>query len=402
MIYGDELGAGGISTKTIPPQGLNLTLKGGNGKIDCTFTGIASQWLYLGQYYRLIAKPGSAPTSPMDGVQVKDVQVGAIGDAVISASITGLTNGVQYYVRLYVRGDNGWQTSVDAVGTATPLAGILAGDMSVGTLIVDPESKYYDAPIVWKIADIDHHLLDAGYPVDAVTLITDKIITLKCFDAKEPSNGNSNRRSYGNNRYIYSNIRQWLNSAASAGSWYSAQHGTDTPPTNANVWDNKNEYDQEAGFLAGFSENMCTALLSTAHTVGKASVDGGGTETCADKIFLASCTEVGLTGDHVCGSKLALFSDDASRLAYPDAECVSKSEYQASNFNAGAVWQWWLADPRSSDSYGVRGVTRSGASDLVSAASGDRGVRPLCCISKNTLLSPNQNADGTYNIISFA
>ena len=144
MIYGEELGAGGISTKTLPPQGLNLTLKGGNGKIDCTFTGIASQWLYLGQYYRLIAKPGSAPTSPMDGVQIKDVQVGAIGDAVISASIEGLTNGVQYYVRLYVRGENGWQTSVDAVGTATPVAGIAlstiaASDETTEQIIMLPE-----------------------------------------------------------------------------------------------------------------------------------------------------------------------------------------------------------------------------------------------------------------------
>ena len=144
MIYGEELGAGGISTKTIPPQGLNLTLKGGNGKIDCTFTGITSEWLYLGQYYRLIAKPGSAPTSPMDGVQVKDVQVGAIGDAVISASIEGLTNGVQYYVRLYVRGENGWQTSVDAVGTATPVAGIAlstiaASDAATEQIIMLPE-----------------------------------------------------------------------------------------------------------------------------------------------------------------------------------------------------------------------------------------------------------------------
>lgn len=139
MIYGEELGAGGISTKTIPPQGLNLTLKGGNGKIDCTFTGIASQWLYLGQYYRLIAKPGSAPTSPMDGVQVVDVQVGAIGDAVISSSIEGLTNGVQYYVRLYVRGDNGWQTSVDAVGTATPQAFVIYG-VRIDQGNSDPES----------------------------------------------------------------------------------------------------------------------------------------------------------------------------------------------------------------------------------------------------------------------
>ncbi|WP_066454618.1 DUF6273 domain-containing protein [Anaerotruncus rubiinfantis] len=144
MIYGEELGGGGISTKTIPPQGLNLTLKGGNGKIDCTFTGITSQWLYLGQYYRLIAKPGSAPTSPMDGVQVVDVQVGAIGDAVISASITGLTNGVQYFVRLYVRSENGWQTSVDAVGTATPVAGIAlstiaASDAATEQILMLPE-----------------------------------------------------------------------------------------------------------------------------------------------------------------------------------------------------------------------------------------------------------------------
>ena len=118
--------SGGVSTKTIPPQGLNLTLKGGNGKIDCTFTGIVSEWLYLGQYYRLIAKPGGAPTSPTDGVAV-DVVVGSVGSATISASITGLINGVQYYVRLYVRGENGWQTSVDAVGTATPQAFVVYG-----------------------------------------------------------------------------------------------------------------------------------------------------------------------------------------------------------------------------------------------------------------------------------
>lgn len=68
-------------------------------------------------------------------------------------------------------------------------------------------------------------------------------------------------------------------------------------PTNANVWSNYNEYDAEAGFLAGFSANFIAALLTTTHTVGKATVDGGGTESCADKIFLATCTEVGLSGD---------------------------------------------------------------------------------------------------------
>ena len=40
------------------------------------------------------------------------------------------------------------------------------------------------------------------------------------------------------------------------------------------------------------------------------------------KIFLATCTEVGLSGDVTAGSKLAIFSNDASRQAKPTAEAV--------------------------------------------------------------------------------
>lgn len=66
-------------------------------------------------------------------------------------------------------------------------------------------------PIIWQVADKNH----AGYPANSVILVTVQIIKMLCFDATEPSN--SDRRSYGNNRYIYSNLRQWLNSAAGAG-----------------------------------------------------------------------------------------------------------------------------------------------------------------------------------------
>ncbi len=48
-------------------------------------------------------------------------------------------------------------------------------------------------------ADKNH----AGYPSNSVTLVTNQIIKMLCFDATEPSNGNSDRRNYGNNRYIY-------------------------------------------------------------------------------------------------------------------------------------------------------------------------------------------------------
>ena len=145
--------------------------------------------------------------------------------------------------------------------------------------------------------------------------MTNQIIKLLCFDAKESANGNSDRRNYGNNRYIYSNLRQWLNSDAAAGQWYTAQHSADAPPSSGNVWDGYNPYNTIAGFLNGFTANERAALLATTITVGKSSTDGGGTETCVDKVFPLSCTEVNLSGDHVCGSKLAIFSDNSSRIA---------------------------------------------------------------------------------------
>ena len=267
--------------------------------------------------------------------------------------------------------------------------------LAAGALVKDTGTLYNGKAIVWKIADKNH----AGYPANSVTLITERIISLKCFDAKESGNSDSNRKSYGNNRWIYANIRQWLNSQAAAGQWYSARHGQDAPPSNANVWDNYNEYQQEAGFLAGFSANFLAALLTTTRTVGKAQVDGGGTESCTDKIFLATCTEVGLSGDVTAGSKLAIFSNDASRQAKPTAEAVSKSEYTNSSLNANSPWYWWLADAYASHSYNVRSVYSSGALNWTDAYYGRRGVRPLCNIKSDILVSDNPDSDGAYTII---
>lgn len=128
-------------------------------------------------------------------------------------------------------------------------------------------------------------------------LVTESIITLKAFDAKEASNSNSDRKNYGNNRYSVSNIDQWLNSAAS--SWYSARHSADAAPTNANVWSNYNEYDTEAGFLANFEADFRAAILDTVIRVAKNTVtDGGGYEDITRKVYLLSNTEVGLANEN--------------------------------------------------------------------------------------------------------
>ena len=158
--------------------------------------------------------------------------------------------------------------------------------LAVGAKIEVPVLPAYQsrfgAKIVFKIADKNH----AGYPSNSVTLITEKIIQLMCSDAKEASNSNSDRKSYGNNRHIHSNLLQWLNSNATAGNWYSAKHSADAPPTNANVYQNYNEYDAWAGFLAMLDTKFVAELMNTTLTVVKSSTDGGSYETLPQKCFL--------------------------------------------------------------------------------------------------------------------
>ena len=106
-----------------------------------------------------------------------------------------------------------------------------------------------------------------------------------------------------------------------------------------------------------------------------------------------------MSGDVTAGSKLALFSNDSSRLAYPTAEAVSKSEYTNSSLNASSPWWWWLADAYASSSCNVRGVYSSGAMDWYVAYSGNYGVRPLCNLSSGILVSDSPDSDGAYTII---
>lgn len=274
--------------------------------------------------------------------------------------------------------------------------------LAVGAKIEVPVLSAYQsrfgAKLVFKIADKNH----SGYPANSVTLITEKIIQLMAFDAKEPNNSNSDRKSYGNNRYLHSNLLQWLNSNAAAGAWYSAKHSADAPPTNANVWDNYNEYDAWAGFLAMLEPKFVAELLDTTQTVAKNTVtDGGSYETVTSKMFLASTTEVGLANENSIaeGSLLALFSNDASRVAYPTSQCVSNSEYTNTNFATSKGWYWWLRTPDSSNARDVRCVSTGGTLYYGSAYYGSGGVRPLCNLSSSILVSDTTNANGNYEII---
>lgn len=276
------------------------------------------------------------------------------------------------------------------------------GSLSVGVKIEVPVLSAYQSrfgsKIVFKIADKNH----SGYPSNSVTLITEKIIQNMASDAKEPSNSNSDRKNYGSNRHIYSNLLQWLNSNAAAGAWYSAKHSADQAPTTKNTHVTYNPYTSWAGFLAMLDPKFVAELMETTLTVVKSSTDGGSYETFKAKMFLASTTEVGLANENNIaeGSLLALFSNDASRVAYPTAQCVNNADgYTNSGFATSKGWYWWLRTPYSSYANYVRNVNSGGSLNGNNADNGDCGVRPLCNLKSSILVSDSPNSDGNYTVI---
>lgn len=250
-------------------------------------------------------------------------------------------------------------------------------------------------PITWVIADKNH----AGYPSGAITLLTEGIIDLRAFDAKEPNSSDSNRKSYGNNKYSQSNMVFWLNSRAES-DWYKSQNSSDAAPTNEATGNYGTGYDDRPGFLHYFSDEEYGYILSTIQTVVRNTVvDGGGSEVVRGKVFLLSETEVGL-GDEVSGtpegSKLALFTNDASRITKLTAQAYKNTLSTSKPSTQDAPWHWWLRTPNASYSCGVRAVNSSGALTDFSAYYGNYGVRPALNLTPDISVSDTTDSEGCY------
>jgi len=269
----------------------------------------------------------------------------------------------------------------------------LLSALPVGAVVKSINTKYNGAVIRWIVG---HH------EPDHVKLVTEKIISLKCFDAKESSNPSSVRQDSGNNRYSQSNIDQWLNSSAGAGVWYSARHSYDKPPSNTYVWSNYNEYDAEVGFLANFEAKFCNALLDDAITIALPTYDGGGSETITRKIRLLTKTEVGLGTENGIteGTVWSYFNSTTRRLAYPTAEAVSQSECTYSDLAPSKPYYYWLATPVAIHSGTARTVSASGSlGNNDDVYKGDNGLRPALFLASDNLVSDAPDTDGAYILV---
>lgn len=256
-------------------------------------------------------------------------------------------------------------------------------------------------PIIWTIV-AKNHVSTPAYPSNSVTLHAAEILDLRCFDAEEPSNSNSDRQKYGNNRYSVSNLDQWLNKDAAGGAWYSAAHSADhSPDTTAGTGGYGTQYAARPGFLNGFTDDEKAAILSTTIRVVKPSIDGGSYEDVVRKVFLPSTTEVGLSNENSIaeGAAWGYYTSNTARIGYVTQQCFSNTPSSSKPSSKTTAWYWWLRTPRYSVANSTRGVNSAGSLYNYNAYNGSNGVRPALNLSSSQLVSDTTDSDGCYTVV---
>lgn len=249
--------------------------------------------------------------------------------------------------------------------------------------------SYLGKTIEWRVL-----YLEEKDGRQTAVLISKYILTMKAFDAAESGKYNHDEsRDYisreseadqdlelqayvrGNSCWQNSNLRAWLNAETEVVA-YEGQ-----APISAAMSEHHNGYQNEAGFLNGFTDKEIKVLLEReCHTPGNA-LDGGEIVTL-DRVFLLSEEE------------LAWFDEAGlSRLSEPTAEALEQDLsqwYEVSLSEYGVKeYCWWLRTPAEGYSskvylvengYGIENDEISNNIRKANAGLEGFGVRPAVMI----------------------
>lgn len=208
---------------------------------------------------------------------------------------------------------------------------------------------------------------DQAEPADAalthsMTLLPVRLVTNLQFDATEPGNPDANRAKYGCNRWDWSAIRQWLNSAAAPGEWWTAQHEYDAAPAYAATL---------AGFMADLPADFLSAVAPARLTTALSNAYGGGSVETVDRFWLPSRTEI--FGDANNG-----VAEGVLMTKYVDATDADRIKQNGN----GAADRWRLRSANLSQAHSVYLVSSDGTFFVAGhGAAVVMGIVPACIIA---------------------
>ena len=272
-------------------------------------------------------------------------------------------------------------------------------DLKVGDYV--QFGSYNGSPILWRVIDVDSK--------NGPLLFSEKILTLKCFDAGEPVESlPQDYPNYGNNYWAASNIRDWLNSSDETVEW------TMNEPGYAFVESGKNAYADEAGFLYNFTEternNINEVTQNHALDMISKSVAEGGSELLIynpnlgeclqnyDKVFYKS------EKDKVFLLNLQQFHDYVYARGfevgkYPTEAAVVQSDYKSDLLSSSKYWKYWLSTSRAEDNTSVRTVYFGNYVLDDQAYSGMNGIAPALYLKKTANLVSGSGVAGDPYVV---
>ena len=157
----------------------------------------------------------------------------------------------------------------------------------ITTIYTNTEGNQYNMP--WDVVAFREVELEDGSKVPGM-IIQSHYATVEYiqFDAPEPSSSDSDVKLNGWNRWMYSGVRQWLNSDKEKGQWWTAQHPTDASPQQLSTYN---------GFMKGLPTDFIGMLKKTKHETALNYVYPSGNsstyvyDTTYDMFFLPSMRE---------------------------------------------------------------------------------------------------------------
>lgn len=330
--------------------------------IKLTWTDVAAAG------YLIKRKETGFPTTTADGDTVCNVEDTTFTD-------TDVARGKTYYYRIFPYNSQTQYQAIEDGACVKVEYKDRTGQKTIGELELDDKIKfgfYENQFLTWAVKDT--LTKKEGF----ISVACDQNLGNIQFDAPENASDNANpitaRKNQGNNRYLYSAVRQIINSDQAKGAWWTKQHDYDVAPSYLN---------QKAGFLSEFTDYEKEILYQRKLKCVLDTNDGGGSETMTDKMWLASSYEVGLEvtvpteNTHVFDG----FTDNTSRS-------------YTSN--------WWLrtvqdansANPKSASN--VRNVSASGALNNGAASNFSYvAVRPFCSLPTSAYVRYS-DSDGAY------
>jgi hypothetical protein len=255
--------------------------------------------------------------------------------------------------------------------------------------------------------DIEWWVVDKS--TSSVTLLAGDVIAQLPFDAKEPNNTVTNRKSSGNNYYKVANIRQWLNS--SSASWYSAQHSYDQSPNSDSVVTGGTQYADRPGFLYYFKEKERELLIATSQTTVGSSQEGSSSYTTSDKVFLPSSDQVNADIDGKTeGSTWDAFDDDfieedageevTEELLAEYRTCGESQQLMDNRVATSAATHYFLRTVGGTSKANLYKISidDGSANAYASPCDGTIGIRPAITLPADTLVEYS-SSDYCYHVL---